>query len=176
MKYLKKTVLFLFVLFALVIFFLPKVQLYYAAENLLAQKKITLSKEIANDRGFVFSIEGGTLYFEDLEVAQLDGISVMPLLIFNRISFAPFSFSQEMQSFIPGTIEQMNIQYTIIDPLHVIINIEGDFGTLNGSITFLDQHILADMVPSDMLLKKKPVWLKQFKKQEGGVYRYESNY
>ena len=176
MKFLKKTTLFLLVLFALIIFFLPKTALYYQLEHMLSEEKIILSGEITRDSGFLFSIDDGTLYYDDLEVVQLKGITITPLIAFNRISFTPFTFSKDIQNFLPGTIEQMKIQYTFVDPLHIIFNAQGEFGTLNGSIAFLEKLLHASLLPSDMLLKKRPIWLKEFKKQEGGIYQYESNY
>jgi len=175
-KYLSKTVLFLLLLLGFIIFFMPKTELYYKAETLLSQHKIILSGEIVKDHGFVFNVEGGKLFFDDLEIAELDGITVIPLLAYNRISFAPFAFSDNMKNFIPGQITQMNIQHSIINPLKVFYTVTGDFGDLNGTVVLAEQRILAELIPSKTLLKQKPVWLRQFKKQEGGVYRYESTY
>ena len=176
MNFLKKSILFLFVLIALVIFFSPKTQLYYKAEEILADNNIIISEEIANDAGFIFSIEGGRLYYDDLEVAQLNEVTLLPFVFFNRISVAPFTFSKEMQDFIPGMVTQMYVQYSIIDPLHIIYKAEGDFGTLAGQAAFLDRNISIDLIPSDKLLQSKPPWLRQLKKEEGGVYHYESTY
>jgi len=175
-KYLKKFSLFIIALLALFIFFLPKTQLYYQAEQLLAEEKIMLSSEMSHDYGFLFNLTGGTLFYDDLEVAKLEKITLTPLIFFNRINVEPFTFSQEMQNFIPGIITQMRVQYSIIDPLHILLSVEGDFGSLNGSIAFLDQQIKAVLIPSKTLLKQRPIWLKEFKKQEGGVYHYESAY
>ena len=176
MRFLKKTVLFLLVFIALVIFFSPKTQLYYKAEEILADNNVILSEETPKDHGFVFSIEGGRLYYDDLEVAQLNKITLLPLLFFNRLSVAPFAFSKEMQGFVPGMVTKMYIQYSVIDPLHVICKAEGDFGTFSGSIAFLDRNISMGLVPSEKLLQSRPPWLHQLKKDKGGVYRYESAY
>jgi hypothetical protein len=175
-SFLKKSALFIFVFIALVIFFSPKTQLYYKAEEILADKHIILSEETVNDNGFVFSIEGGRLYYDDLEVAQLNEVTFLPLIFFNRISVAPFTFSREVRNFIQGMVTQMYLQYSLIDPLHIIYKAEGDFGTITGSVAFLDRNISIDLTPSDKLLQSKQPWLRKLKKEEGGVYHYESTY
>jgi len=175
-NFLKKSTLFLATLIALVVFFFPKTQLYYKAEEVLAENNIILSEEIAKDAGFTFSIEGGRLYYDDLEVAQLNEIVLLPFVFFNRISVAPFTFSKEMQSLVPGMVTQMYVQYSIIDPLHITYKAEGDFGALTGRAAFLDRNISIDLIPSDKLLQSRPPWLRQLKKEEGGVYHYESTY
>jgi len=175
-RFLKKTLLFLLAFIALVIFFSPKVQLYYKAEAILADNNVILSEETAKDRGFIFSIEGGRLYYDDLEVAQLNEITLLPLVFFNRLSVAPFAFSKEMQGFVPGMVTKMYIQYSIIDPVHIVCEAEGDFGTFRGSVAFLDKNISMGLVPSEKLLQSRPPWLRQLKKDKGGVYRYESAY
>lgn len=176
MRFIKKTVLFLLVLIAMVVFFLPKTQLYYKVESILSDKNVIISEETPKDRGLIFSLEGGRLYYDDLEVAQLNEITLFPLVFFNRLSVAPFAFSKEMQSFMPGMVTGMYVQYSIIDPLHIIYRAEGDFGILAGSVAFLDRNISMSLTPSDKLLQSRPPWLRRLKKDEGGVYRYESAY
>ena len=176
MRFLKKTVFFLFAFIASIIFFAPKTQLYYKAESFLAEKSVILSEETVKDRGFIFSIKGGRLYYDDLEVAQLNEITVLPLVFFNRLSVAPFAFSKEMKGFIPAMVTSMYLQYSIADPLHIVCKAEGDFGVLDGSIAFMDRNISIDLIPSEKLLQSRPPWLRQLKKEEGGVYRYESAY
>ena len=176
MKFLKKSILFLVALLGLTVFFAPKQQLYYQAEELLQTKNIVLSEEIANDKGFIFNIKGGSLYYDDLEVARLNEITFWPFLVFNRVAAAPFTFSDEMQSFVPGMITQLYLQYSILNPLKVTFYAEGNFGTLSGNVALIERKITLDLIASNELIKSAPFWLRQLKKVEGGVYRYESTY
>jgi hypothetical protein len=160
----------------LFIFFLPKVNLYYKAEELLENYKITVSAEKLTDSGFNFKINDGVIYFDDLVVAKVEEISITPLLLYNKIDVKPFSFSKDMKQFVPLKINNLNITHTILNPLHVSIKGSGEFGSLDGDISILDRNISLILMPSKTLLNKKPFWLRKMKKDSQGGYRYESAY
>jgi len=160
----------------LVLFFLPKRQLYYEAEKLLQKEGIVLSGEQAHDTGLGLTVTDGSLYFKDLRVAQLNAISVTPLLLYNSISVTPFRLSPAMKSFLPESIEGVTVRYTVFDPLHIVIEAEGAFGSLSGTIGLADRKIGLDLVPSKELRSLRPFWLKEFKPTKEGGYRYDSTY
>jgi len=160
----------------LLLFFLPKRSLYYEAEQQLQKEGVVLSGERPGDTGFGFAVTGGTLYFKDLQIAQLNEIRVTPWLLYNSISVAPFSLSPAMKSFLPESIDGVLVRYTVFDPLHIVIEAEGAFGTLSGTIGLADRRIGLELVPSKELRSLRPFWLKEFKPTKEGGYRYESTY
>ena len=160
----------------LILFFLPKVNLYYKAETLLEKYKVTISGEKLLDKGLSFKIQEGLIYFDDLVVAKIDEISIVPLLAYNSLHVKPFSFSEDMKQFIPLKVDNLNITQTLINPLHVRIESSGEFGSLEGDIALKDRNISLILRPSKLLLKQRPFWMKELKKDAQGGYRYESNY
>jgi hypothetical protein len=171
----KSLAYFIFVVVAM-LFFLPKINLYYLGESFVEKYKIVMSQEKLTDQGLTLKIDEGKLYYDDLMVAHIDHISIKPLIVFNAISVSPFTFSKDMEQFLPLGIESFNITHTVFSPLHVSIESSGDFGYLSGDIALYDRSISLVLTPSKLLVEKNPFWLKRMKKTTEGDYRYESNY
>lgn len=176
MRYILKPLAYMFTAIALIIFFMPKINMYYKAEELLENYKLTISGEKVVDDGFIFKVEDGTLYFDDLVVANFDEISIVPLVFYNSVDVKPFSLSDDMRQFIPLKVNNINITQTVVNPLHVKIDARGEFGSVSGDIDILNSKISLILMPSKLLLKKRPFWLRQMKKDSQGGYRYESTY
>jgi hypothetical protein len=176
MKLIMKIFAYILLVIMMIIFFLPKINLYYKAEELLENYKVVLSAELPSDSGFRFKISDGTLYFDDLVVAKNSEITITPLLVYNSVDVKAFSFSEDMKQFTPLGVDGISLRHSIFDPLHVKIQGSGDFGSLDGKISILDKNISLILTPSPQLIKQKPFWLRKMKKNSQGDYTYESTY
>lgn len=176
MKRLRILLLYLTVILALLLFFAPKRQLYYLAEKNLAPYGVVLSGESIHDWGWVFALKNGALYYDDLFIANLNEISLMPLLVYNSLSFSSFALSEDMQQFLPGTISELRVYHSVVDPLRLRLSGFGDFGEIDGSVHLLDRNASLTLNPSATLLESNAIWLKQLKKQPSGEYLYEASY
>ncbi len=176
MKKLGLGIVYLFITIYSVIFFAPKINLYYQLEELMQEKQIVITQENIIDNGFSLSVEDGRLYYGDLLVAEFDKINILSLLVFNRISLDPVILSKDMEAFFPRNIQELSLKQTLFNPLHVSINGFGDFGVIAGDINLLDRNITLDLEPSKVLISKKPFWMKKLKKIETGAYRYATTY
>lgn len=176
MKKLRAILIYLLLTVALVIFFSPKRQLYYFGESVAEPYGVVLSGEYVDDDGFALSLEGGTLYYQDLKIAQLGDVSILPLLLFNAVNIAPFSFSDEMQRFVPGTIDELQVYHSIVDPTRIHLKGMGEFGSVSGVADLLEHKVRIALKPSAALLDSKAVWLKELKEQPTGEYLYEVAY
>ncbi|WP_345969806.1 hypothetical protein WCX72_10980 [Sulfurimonas sp. HSL1-6] len=163
-----------FVLFLLV--FLPKTALYHAAEEQIKPFGLAIADETPVDRGFDFVLRGGSLYFEDLHVADLERITVTPWLLYNTVRIAPFAFSPDMEGFTPTGVEGFSVTYSVLDPLHIRLEGSGAFGSVTGQVALMERKVTMDLIPSAALRAKHPFWLKQLRSIEGGAYRYETTY
>jgi hypothetical protein len=176
MKRFGKIVIYFGIVAGLFLFFLPKINLYYQAEAFLKTYKVIVSQEKVTDQGLGLRISDAKLYYDDLLVAKIEEIKIRTLIFYNSVSIAPFSLSKDMEQFLPLGIENLNITHSVLSPLHVKIEGEGDFGVLDGDISVYDKNISLVLTPSTLLEKKKPFWLKRMKKTAEGEYRYESAY
>ncbi len=176
MKRLRNLLFYFLIALALLVFFAPKRQLYYLGESALQPYGVVLSGEFVDDRGFSLALENGMLYYQDLKVAQIGSISILPLLFFNRITVASFALSDETQKFVPGTIDDVSVYQSVIDPLKVHLFASGEFGKLAGEVNLMQRKVHLSLSPSAALLKSSAVWLREFKKQASGEYLYESTF
>ena len=176
MKRLRNLLLYFLTALALVVFFTPKRQLYYLGETVLQPYGVVLSGEFVDDRGFSLALENGTLYYQDLKIAKIGSISILPLLFFNRINVASFALSDETRKFVPGTIDHINVYQSVVDPLNVHLSASGGFGQLSGRVNLRQRKVHLSLSPSAALLKSSAVWLREFKKQASGEYLYESTF
>jgi hypothetical protein len=175
LKKMKNILLYLFVGIVAFIYFLPRYNLYFELENYLSTQKIIISNEQLDDSGFSLYISEGKLYFGDLHVADLDNAEIDTWLFYNRLEAQGVHISDAMNQVASGSIENLSLTQNIFNPLHVSIEAEGDFGTLQGGVDLLDQHLVLLLEPSQMLTKLNPFWLNRFKKTEEG-YRFETQY
>lgn len=176
MKRLGIIVSYILLVAVLVIIFLPKRQLYYQAEATMQSEGIVLSAEKVKDTGLALVLRGGTLYYQDLKIAELSEVQLQPWMVYNRLSVAPFTFSDAMQQFVPGTVDSIEIVYALTAPTQVTVHARGDFGKLAGQVDLLHSKIALTLVPSSQLSERKPPWLRELKKAPSGEYSYEVAY
>jgi hypothetical protein len=176
MKKIAWALFYFFIAIYSVIFFAPKINLYYQLEELMQERQIVVTQEDIKDYGFSMAIKDGSLYYGDLMVAKFDKISILSLLVFNQISIDPLMLSEDMKNFFPRNIEGATILYTPLNPLHVSLKASGDFGSMSGDINLLERKITIDLEASKKLLSKKPFWMKKLKKTETGGYQYATTY
>lgn len=176
MKRLRNALGYFLLVLALLLFFAPKRQLWYMAEDALKPYGVVLSGEYVTDNGFSLSLESGLLYYDDLKIATLGEVDIAPLLVYNAVTVAPFTFADEMQAFLPGQVDEIILYHSLIDPVRVHLKAQGEFGTLSGSVNLLHRDVNLSLSPSAELLAKKPLWLKELTKQASGAYTYEVAY
>jgi len=163
-----------FMIFLMV--FLPKTALYHELETLMKPFGVAIAGETPVDRGFDFVLKGGSLYYQDLHVADLGKITITPWLFYDSLEVAPFVFGPDMEGFTPPRVNGFGIRYSVFDPLHIRLKGDGEFGSVTGEIALAAHKISLELTPSAALLAKKPFWLKQLKSVKGGAYRYDTTY
>jgi hypothetical protein len=176
MRRLKSGLIYTLAFILLLIFFAPKVYLYFAFEHALEKQNVRISQEKVLDSGFKLKITDGSLYYDDLNVGTFEDISVVPLLLYNHIKIENFVFSDDMSRFAKGTLQNVNVTYHTITPLTVHLEAVGDLGEVNAQIHVKDRNASIHLIPSERLLKSAPFWLKKMKKSSEGVYSYATTY
>lgn len=158
----------------MVVYFAPKQQLYYQAEAMARDLGVIFSAETARDTGFGLQLSEGTLYYQDLQIADFERINLRVLLLSNRLDVAPFEFSEAMHAFVPGGVSEASVAHHVFDPMRVHLSAKGTFGSLEGTVHLLNRELNVTLMPSDTLQQSgKAFWLKQFKKDSKGGYHYE---
>ncbi len=176
MRRLKYAAIYLIIFIGLVLFFAPKIYFYYALEEQLHGKNVTISEEKVYDKGFTLAVNDGKVYYDDLVVGTFETLSVLPLILFNHVSIENFAISKDMSRFAKGKIEKVTIVHHIISPQTLHLSAHGDMGEVTAEVNTQDRNISLLLIPSKSLLKLSPFWLRKLKKTDEGGYLYETAY
>ncbi|MFA6192124.1 MAG: hypothetical protein WC665_07200 [Sulfurimonas sp.] len=165
---------FVFLILALM-YFAPKVSLYYFLESQLAPKGIIISAEDAADRGFTLDINHANISFKSIESANIEEINVKIFALYNSVDFKNITLSSVVKSFIPQHVETANMRYTILDPLNLKADLKGEFGEAVAEFNIMKRALHLELTPSPLMLKEYKTTLQNMKKNESGRYLYDQN-
>ncbi|MEA1891993.1 MAG: hypothetical protein U9N33_04700 [Campylobacterota bacterium] len=175
----KKIILFLtyslFFVLAL-IYFTPKVSLYYLLEQQMQSKGIVVSSEDIQDYGFYLGLKDADISMESIESAQVAKIEMNLFVFYNSISFDEITLSDTFKYFTPLHVESGNIVYSILNPLNITAHATGEFGELDAYFDLLEMSMHVNLKPSQMMLKNHKATLNNFKKNENGEFTYDQTF
>ncbi|MFH0709110.1 MAG: hypothetical protein V2A75_02795 [Pseudomonadota bacterium] len=166
----------LYVLYILliVIVMIPKEKLYFTFESILSQHHLFINNEELTNRFLFFDALNGNVLLDNQEFASIESIRIAPLLFINQLSLSNINFSPLYRNFFPGKIDSIVFTYSLLHPLSVSIDGEGDFGQCEGDFDLLDQKIRVVFEPTPQLRRYPLLVNKLHQAKEGLVY--ESNF
>ncbi len=157
-------------------YFTPKESVYYFAEHELKNFKVIVSNEEIIDKGFTLELSNLDVYFESIESAKIDKMDVALFGLYDKIEAQNIVLSSVASSFIPVKITQINILYSVIDPLHVKLNAVGEFGEVHGVVSVLDRNASLILKPSKLMRTSYRKTLRNLRKKADGEYEYVQNF
>lgn len=173
-KFLKFFGYFLFFCGAL-LFFLPKVHLYYLLEQELEPLSVVITDEHAKDKGFTLVIEDALVVVKGIEGAQIASIDVALLGFFNSVELQEIKLSEAAKSFVPLHVAHAKISHVFYMPTLLKAEITGEFGEAFCEFDLLEREFRARILPSQTMVKNFAHTLRNFKKEENGEYSYAKN-
>ena len=162
----------LFFLLALM-YFTPKVNLYYLLESKLKEKSIIIDKETLRDNGFTLSINNAKVNVKEIQSAKIEVINIKIFALYNSILLKNIELSSVASSIIPTKIAYVDVVYNILNPLQVKVKSVGDFGEIVVNLKILDGIFHLELNPSKVMLVNYRQTLRMFKKTQEGVYIYD---
>ena len=166
-----------FIFFVLsLMYFNPKISVYYFLENELKKHNIVVSDEVLEDHGFSLEVQNANIFVESIKSANVENIDVKMLVLYNSIDVKNISLSKVATSFMPLNIKKLSVSYMVFNPLNIKMYAVGKFGELNGVFNLLDFTFHADLKPSQLMLSKYQNSMRSFKKNKNGEYVYDKNF
>lgn len=156
-------------------YFTPKVSVYYFIEQILSSYSIVVSKENVEDTGLALKIKDASVSIKSVDIADVSVIDATMLVLYNSINAENITLSSEYEYFMPLKVKNINIRYSILDPLNIVATSSGEFGKASASINIFDRMLHLNLQPSDITLKNYKKSLQYFKRSENGEYVYEKN-
>ncbi|QOY53911.1 hypothetical protein HUE87_08385 [Candidatus Sulfurimonas marisnigri] len=165
-----------FLFFTLAImYFTPKVSVYYYLEQKLNSYSVIVSKEDVKDNGFGLSIKDAVVSVKTVDSATISNIEINLFTVYNTIDFKGITLSPVATSFLPLHVKSVNIKYSIFDPLNIKAVSVGEFGEVDSYFNIIDRVFHLNLKPSKIMLKDYKNTLKNLKKSENGEYIYEKH-
>ena len=159
----------------MLLFFAPKISLYYLGEAELKKSDLIISGESVYDRGFTLEVEDATIYMKSIESAKLSLVSVDIFLLYNKVAVEGVTLSKTLKSFLPLHIESIEVQHSIFNPTNIVAEAHGEFGDAEVVFDLVERALHVKMQPSSLMLKEYKTTLREFSKDEDGGYSYDAN-
>jgi hypothetical protein len=175
----KKIALFLFYslfFLAMLLFFTPKENLYYFAEEQLKPLGIVIGYEEVIDHGFSLEIKDAKLYVQKIKSANIASTTIHFFGLYNTITIKNIILDSTFEQFFPPLINHVTLHESIFSPQKIVAEAIGDFGEAHATVNLLDRNISVIVKPSKLMRSRYRNTLRQLKKTKEGDYRYESKF
>ena len=170
MKRLMKILAYLFVMMALLILFLPKINLYYAAEGVMKEQNVYIADEEVHDSGFSLDILNAKIFFDKLELMTVEEITLSPWVIYNVVSLNTVDINEGFSDFLPQEISSLKAEHFVYNPLHIKLSGESTDSFFFGDVDIMQRVISLHLRIGAQSEKKYKTLLRKLTKEEGGYY------
>ncbi|MCW8839073.1 MAG: hypothetical protein OQJ77_05305 [Thiovulaceae bacterium] len=157
-------------------YFTPKVALYYFAETQLKPYGVIMTDESVSDNGFTFGIKDAVVTFKAIESATVKDTNIALFGLYNKVKLKDITLASTAASFVPTDVKNVDISYSIFNPLNIIAVSEGGFGEAKVEVNLLDRKLYLKLEPSKVMNKKYRNTLRNLKKSKDGGYEYAKTF
>lgn len=158
------------------IYFSPKESLYFTLEKTFKSNGIIISDETIKDNGFSLNMNNAKLYLKTIESADIKSMKLSSFVLYNSLNISDIKLSSLYKSYMPLHINNINLTYTIFNPLNINIQANGEFGESESSFNLSDLVLHVKLIPSQLMLRKYKQSLKDYTKNENGEFTYDKTF
>lgn len=159
-----------------VVYFLPKSNLYYFAEQELQKQKIMISEETTVEQMFSLELQNAVLSYANIDVATISKSDIQLFVLYNTLTLHDVNLSSMAATFVPLKVDTLEAKYTILNPLTIYIHAKGAFGEADASLHIKDRNITILLKPSSLMQKQYVNSMRKLKKNNNGEYEYAKNF
>ncbi len=163
MQMVKKSIGIIFAVWFTLLLFMPKEEMYYTVEKMLAAQDITLNEKSIDEGVFSLTLKDVTVYVKGIALANVKEIDFFTLLFYNTLSIDNLEVDEVLHSKVPAKTKEAVFTYQIFAPLTVSIDANGSFGYAQGLIDLGNKKLHVDFVKPKEIEMIKP-FLKKGKK------------
>lgn len=162
----------LFFILALM-YFTPKINIYYFLEKQVQKIGVVIDDEQIVDNGFSLGVTNAKVNIKSIQSATVEDVNVKIYALYNSVSLKNIKLSSVAASMIPTNISGVKIRYTILNPFNIVADAVGEFGEAEATFSILDMALHIDVKPSKKMLSSHRSTLRNLKKSKEGVYSYD---
>jgi len=168
----RKVFLFIAIFYLGFILFMPKVNLYYTLESFAKKEHVEIKEGSLKDRWIDLDIKDATVFYDGIASVKAGEARIAPWIFYNKITALDISPTKEIKKMFDAKADSITLTYSILDYKHIMIEAEGDFGVIHGTVDVIAQKLRILLEPSAKFKNNKLV-KQYFKKEEEGLV-YES--
>jgi len=146
--------------------------MYYFLEKQFETKSIIFSNEKINAGLFDISLTGSNITYEEKKFAKVEKLKLTSYLFYNTLEIKNIEVMKKFTKKYPVKTDEFIVKYSVLNPLFVDINAQGDFGILKGKVDLVKQKITYVLKASKSMKKNYQQILRKMK-QTKGEYIYE---
>ena len=175
MKFLRYIFLAIFAIYA-ILFFMPKENLFYQLEKLLAKENLFIAGEKITDKPLGIKLDDLEIIYGNVDVGDIKNIDFDFYLVKNVLHVKGVSLKSNSFKFIPKYIDDLIFSYSILSPKNIKIQSKGDVGNIIGYFDLVKQTLHVELKTDKKSRSRYRDILKKFKPNKKGVYIYEKTF
>jgi len=167
----KKTFIALGVIWLALVVLMPKQEMYYKLEQILAEEGIKINEKHIQEGWFSLDLDGLEVYAKGIKLADIESLSLFTVLFYTNIEIDNIVLDELLKDKIPTKIDTVNLSHAVWNPMHVGVNGEGPFGSFKGDVQLSERIVRLDFNDTKGIENLQP----QLKQDEKGWY-YETSF
>jgi hypothetical protein len=167
-----------YVLFFVVslMYFTPKVSLYYFLENKIEPFGVIVTGEEVVDNGLTLSLQDATITLKSIESAVVKNVDVAIFGVYNSVDISDVTLASTASTFLPTDVKNIKITYSILNPLNIKAFATGGFGEAEAKVNIVDRDVVVNLKPSKLMTSQYRSTMRNFKKLKDGGYEYAKTF
>ena len=157
-------------------YFTPKISIYYFLETQLKPYDVVISSELLQDKGLSLNIQDASVSLKAIESAKIKDLNIMILGLYNSVEVSDVELSSAAASFVPLKVQKIDMSYHAVNPLNANAHAIGEFGEAEVSLNLLERTLHVRLIPSALMKKEYKHTLRNLKKSENGEFTYDKTF
>jgi len=154
-------------------YLMPKASIYYFFEEQIKAYAIVINNESVKESGLGLNVTDALVFIQSINSAQIGSIEINVFALFNTIDINNVTLSSVAAAVMPLHIHEAHVRHSILNPLEITIDGEGEAGAFHATFHLLDRLLYLNLKPSESMLKDYKSTLLNLKRSENGEYVYE---
>jgi len=168
----KKVTLIFFASWLALLLFMPKAELYYSLEKILAKKDIKLNEKSIEEGLFSLNIKEITVYVKGIPLANIEKLNFFTLFFYSSLTIENLISDETLHTKIPALVKEAHVNHQFFSPMSLSLDANGSFGEIVGDVDLLKRTLYIDFVDTKDIGMIQPSLTKGIKTngEEGWIY------
>ncbi|MCF6330913.1 MAG: hypothetical protein L3I99_05135 [Sulfurimonas sp.] len=157
---------------SVLIYFSPKIAIFYLLENKLNSYSVVISDEKLQDNGLYLNVKDAVISTKGIETAKVKEMKIKIFGLYNSANLTNVKLSPTISSLIPTNVNELHISYSVFNPLNINAYANGGFGNVEVNFNLMNFKLELELEASAVMKKDFKSTLRNLKKLDTGAYSY----